>query len=150
MNEEIQNGLGEISSARLGELCHRYRHSDVTAEKFTGAVSDYKLYQDLVDLALHHPHPVTRHEASFLLGELGLTNAIPDLMRIVMLDKSIVAKHEAAESLGKLGENSDEAYGFLKAVIDPHNRKYEEGVYHSDVQATAELAIRQIDEKRSK
>ena len=139
--------FGAVKSERFDEIS-KYRRIDITRENFGTAINDRNLYRTLLDISLHHPHSVVRHEASFLLGKLNLTRAIPYLISIVKFDKSIVAKHEAAESLGKLGENSDLAYEFLKEMTNLKRKVYEDDVYHADVQATAELAITEIEEKR--
>ncbi len=136
-----------ITEERLGEIS-KYKFSEINKKHFGNAINDNNLYKLLIDIMLYHPNLVVRHEASFLLGELEIKEAIPSLMNVVKFDKSIVAKHEAIEAIRKLGKNIDSVYEFLKSLTDLNSKIYDEGVYHPDVQATAELSIKELEEER--
>lgn len=58
-----------------------------------------------------------------------------------------MVKHEAIEALGKVrGPEAGRAYKFLKKILDTETKRYDEGLYHPDVQATAREAVRDLEE----
>ncbi|MBI2148393.1 HEAT repeat domain-containing protein [Candidatus Woesearchaeota archaeon] len=102
----------------------KYTVDKVNANKFR----DPSKWFDLRDLLLYHPDPIVRHEASFVIGELGNTGLEPYLMTVIKFDNSIVAKHEAAEALGRMqGRDAYYAYKFLLKVYD-NIKNYDDGV----------------------
>lgn len=128
-----------ISEERLREIS-RYEALDITCDRFRDPVS----WRDLKDVLIYHPNPVARHEASFVIGELQIEDLIPWLYSVLKFDRSIVAKHEAAEALGRTrGTQAKRIYRLLNRFTDPDFR-FDPEVYHPDVQATIKLAINEL------
>ncbi len=133
--------LSYIGKGRLAEIS-QYGSGDVTSETF----ADPRTWRDLGDILLFHPSAVTRHEASFVIADLQVPLA-ERLISAVKFDTSIVAKHEAAESLGKIEDGDDAwmAYVFLQRASDRKNRRYARGVYHCDVQTTVRESLEKLE-----
>ena len=120
----------------------KYNSDNVTIGDF----KDPKTWNILKDILLYHPSQITRHEASFVMGELRITEFIPLLMQVILSDSSIVARHEAIEALGKMkGDYSKEIIDFLEGVISNKNSK--DIMSHPDIQVTAQEAIEKINGK---
>ena len=132
---------GEISEERL-EGVRQYTTREVTAQGF----ADPATWRQLADIMVYHPNPITRHEACFVMAELHapFTHL---LVSIVKFDTSVVAKHEAVESLGKIRDREDAwmAYSFLRRAFQSQ-RIFDNGVYPPDVQATIQESIIELEE----
>ena len=115
------------------EKISKYETRDITSQNFKYP----SRWKELADILLFHPNPITRHEACFVAADLQILIA-HRLISVVKFDTSIVNKHEAAESLGKIKNRDDAwmAYSFLKKTTDSKMRKYDDDIYHPDVQAT--------------
>lgn len=131
--------FGDVSEERLSKIS-RYRFQDMVFSNFSGPAT----YGDLKDILLYHPNPVVRHEASFIIGELGIEELIPYLVKVVKFDQSIVGTHEAIEALGKF-KNSREAERIKRFLTQiTTNKNYDERIRDPDIQATARLSLEQL------
>jgi len=127
----------------------KYNADDITFEKF----KDPRRLEELKDILIYHPNQIIRHEAAFIIGELankGLPVLIEYLIPVIKFDKSIVAKHEAVEALGRVNHPNDivNAYRFLCRLTT--RKFYEDEVYHPDVQQTAKEAKSRLEKKLKK
>lgn len=52
------------------------------------------------------PSPLTRHEASFTLGQLGYRSEVPALVEALLNDESPIVRHESAVALSSIGDDS--------------------------------------------
>ena len=134
-----------ISQERIDAI-KGYNTRDLTSQRF----SDPKSWVELAAVMTNHPHPVTRHEACFLAAELQIPY-VHRLVAVVKFDVSIVNKHEAAESLGKVMDRDDAwmSYVFLSKTTKKNrkNFRYDSKVYHPDVQATILESITELEER---
>ena len=121
----------------------KYNSDNVTIDNF----KDANNWDILKDILLYHPSQITRHEASFVIGELKIIEFIPLLMKVVLYDSSIVARHEAIEALGKMkSAYSKEIIDFLEEVV--YNKNSNDIMSHSDIQVTAKEAIEKLTHKK--
>ena len=125
------------SQERLEEIS-QYTSEDMKLRNFR----DPNAWDDLVDILIYHPSSITRHEASFIIAELDDSYLTSRLMQVVKFDRSIVAKHEAVEALGRTTKDVKRVYQFLRNIITPGI--YDDEVYHPDVQATAQESMRAL------
>jgi HEAT repeat protein len=77
---------------------------------------------------------VVKHEACYQIAARNMRNKIPDLVQTAFNDKSVIAKHEAIESLGLMRafDSKDMIYNSLK---DPN----------SDIRETAAFVIKRLE-----
>lgn len=108
---------------------------------------DQETWETLKKILLHHPNPIVRHEAAYIIGDYNIYDLVPALIESVKTDPSIVAKHESAEALGFIkGEGANQAYKFLKDLIEnPQN--YDEKTTHEDVIVTAKEALKLLEKE---
>lgn len=89
----------------------------------------------LVEIVETHPHPVLRHEAAFMLGQLRALTLIDDcvaetLCRAATSDSSTLVRHEATEALWNF--DAPKVATTLARLIRDTN---------SDVAATAKVSL---------
>jgi len=77
---------------------------------------------------------VVKHEACYQIAARNMRNKIPDLINSALHNKSILAKHEAIESLGLMRAFEAEKY-IRKAVND----------LNPDVSETARFVLKRLD-----
>ena len=108
----------------------------LTAEQF----KDPTTWEKLRTILHTHPNSITRHEACFIVGELYITDLIPDLMQVATKDSSVVARHEAIETLGTMEEPDDMRTidNFLTGLIV--NKNHDLLLDHEDIIATIKIA----------
>lgn len=139
--------FGAIDKDRLEYIANTYNSENVNIKNF----SKGKDWRDLLDVQLYHPSSITRHEASFVIGELVSQGTFPVeiLFTVVKFDNSIVAKHEAVEAIGRaVTPNSVvNAYRFLRKISGPG---YDDGVYHPDVQSTIKESLAKLEKLLTK
>jgi HEAT repeat protein len=77
---------------------------------------------------------VVKHEACYQIAARNMRNKIPDLVQTAFNDKSVIAKHEAIESLGLMRafDSKDMIYNSLN---DPN----------SDIRETAAFVIKRLE-----
>jgi deoxyhypusine monooxygenase len=51
-------------------------------------------------------NPLTRHEAAFTLGQLGLRSGVPSPVEAMLRDRSPIVRHEAAVALSSIGDDA--------------------------------------------
>ncbi len=119
----------------------KYTSKDVyrmSKEAEPSGVRYWQILTEATAVLFHHPNPIVRHEAAFVLGEFEYRDefekcaSIRNLRIASRTDTSIVAKHEAIEALGEtfapysVGAAADMA----KILRWPEH-------YHPDIVATA-------------
>ena len=131
--------FGYIENDRLEYISRMYTIDEMVLDYFR----DPSTWHDLKDILIYHPDPIVRHEASFIVGELEIEDLASFLSKVIKFDTSIVAKHEAAEALGKAkGREAMQAYIFLSKITSEQG--YDDDVYHPDVQHTATQSMQRL------
>ncbi len=99
--------------------------------------NDSPIFGEIADLMTwvmrNDDNGVVKHEACFQIAARNMRNKIPDLIHTAFYDKSIIARHEAIESLG-LMRAFDSQEMISKAMKDP--------IY--DVQETAAFVLKRF------
>lgn len=146
MSPRIEHTVFEIDGRRLREIS-RYKQSDMTSENFR----DPSKWDDLKDILIYHPDPVVRHEVPFIMQELGAVCSLYAgfLISVLKFDKSIIAKHEAAEALRYVDEHEAcRVYRYLTRMTVPD--RFDTEVYHLDVQATIQGTLKELERRWEK
>ncbi|MEK6866937.1 MAG: HEAT repeat domain-containing protein, partial [Thermoproteota archaeon] len=90
---------------------------------------------DVIEWVLNNDdNGVVKHEACFQVAARNMRNKIPALVNTALHNKSILAKHEAIESLGLMRAFETESL-IQKALDDPS----------SDVRETAEFVLKRFE-----
>jgi len=82
---------------------------------------------------LHDNNGVVKHEVCFQIAARNMRKKIPDLIKAVLHDKSLIARHEALECLA-LMRAYDSMSAMSKAIDDPE----------TDVSTTAVFALKRL------
>lgn len=95
------------------------------------------MYEQVADLMAwvlkNDTNGVVKHEACYQIAARDMRNKIPDLIQTALFDTSVVARHEALESLG-LMRAFDSTKLILEATNDPN----------PDVKETADFVIKRL------
>lgn len=135
--------MNEISKERLEEIS-KYNSGDMELINF----KDESKLKDLYDILVYHPSSIIRHEASFIIAELGQNGnkiMVEELIFAAKFDRSIVAKHEAIESLGRL-TNKEDIFNSYKFLIELENND-DINFNHPDIKQTIKESIEMIKRK---
>ena len=99
--------------------------------------STHPLYDKVADLMawdLHNDdNGVVKHEACFQVAARNMRAKIPDLVKVALHNKSVLAKHESIESLGLM--RAFEAMDSIKEALDDPS---------PDVRETAEFVLKRL------
>jgi HEAT repeat protein len=131
---------GEVSAAAV--QCPRC-HSD-------WAALDHRAFVDKVIAALHHPEPVTRQRAAFVLGELHAPAAVPAFDALLLVTREPFFACEMVMALGKI--DRPEAEQLLIRALDHRSFLVREAAVQALVQrggAAAALALQHATGDRS-
>ncbi|MEK6831678.1 MAG: HEAT repeat domain-containing protein [Thermoproteota archaeon] len=109
----------------IGELAEKKDQND----------SMFRKVSDVLEWVLDNDdNGVVKHEACFQVAARNMRNKIPALVNTALHNKSILAKHEAIESLGLMRAFETESL-IQKALDDPS----------SDVRETAEFVLKRFE-----
>ena len=132
--------IEKISPEKLKEIS-TYTWREVNPHTF----KNKETWETLRLILLHHPNPIVRHEAAYIIGDFNIHDLVPALIESVKYDPSIVAKHESAEAMAFIkGEAAKIAYDFLTSLFE-EPKAYEEACYHDDVLMTAKEALTYLE-----
>ena len=95
----------------------------------------FKKVSDVLEWVLNNDHNgVVKHEACFQVAARNMRDKIPVLVNTALHNKSILAKHEAIESLGLM--RAFEAESLIKKALDDPS---------SDVRETAAFVLKRFE-----
>lgn len=95
----------------------------------------FKKVSDVLEWVLNNDdNGVVKHEACFQIAARNMRNKIPVLVNTALHNKSILAKHEAIESLGLM--RAFEAESLIQKALDDSS---------SDVRETAAFVLKRFD-----
>lgn len=69
-------------------------------------IGNEEMVEPLCKVLKEDPSPLTRHEASFTLGQLGYRTAVPALVEAMSNGKSPIVRHESAVALSSIGDDA--------------------------------------------
>jgi HEAT repeat protein len=105
------------------------------AEKKTQNDPMFKKVSDVLEWVLNNDdNGVVKHEACFQVAARNMREKIPVLVNTALHNKSILAKHEAIESLGLM--RAFEAESLIRKALDDPS---------SDVRETAEFVLKRFE-----
>ncbi len=134
---EVTHTVYQCISPSTLERISGYRAVDVTPARF----ADPSTWDDLQKIVVYHPDPITRHEASFVIGELQPPELVPWLYSVAKFDRSIVATHEAIEALGR---TRGPARNWVISRLERLRTVQEDRIQHLDIQATFNRALAEL------
>ncbi len=109
----------------IGELAEKKAQNDPM----------FKKVSDVLEWVLNNDdNGVVKHEACFQIAARNMRNKIPVLVNTALHNKSILAKHEAIESLGLM--RAFEAESLIQKALDDSS---------SDVRETAAFVLKRFD-----
>ena len=128
-----------ISAKRRAEIS-QYSFWDVKLWDF----KDPKNRQLIIDVLLHHPSSIVRHEVSFSIGKYGLSALLPYLMMVILNDTRTVAQHEAVEALDGMDEKYyREICDFLRRLLT--HEEYARIIQHPDIRETITIVLERME-----